>query len=80
MPRKKGKKLAIKKSSPEKSPLNVSNYIDRDALKRWLEGVSKQTDYVHDSELEEIISDDERDLTDEFECNLKELEVRNKVT
>lgn len=76
MPRKRKKQL-LKKSSPTKSAPRVSKAIDKVTLnltKKWLEEV--QNDYQYDDELMEINSDEE--ASDEFECNLKELEVSLK--
>lgn len=75
MPRKrKGKKQQLN-NSPSKPP----DCLGREALnftKKWLQGVQKaKSDYQYDEELMEINSDEE---SDEFECNLKELEVRLK--
>lgn len=75
--RKKGKKLTAKKSSPVKSRLKVSTKIDKESfgsLKTWLDGVKgAKFDFQYDNEIQEINSDED---SDEFECNLKELEVR----
>lgn len=84
MPRRKGKKLTAHKPSPKKSPSDASKKINKDYMKNWVETVSKLSSakngsgYDFDNEIFEINSDEE---SDEFECNLKELEVNmiNKV-
>lgn len=77
MPRRKGKKLTVKKSSPKKSSLNASKSMDKDSfnsMKTWLDAIKKNnSDFQYNTELMEINTDSE---SDEFECNLKELEVR----
>jgi altronate dehydratase len=76
MPRKKkGKPLAVHKPSP---PLKIAtNKESLNNMKNWLETVKgAKDDFQFDNELFEIISDEE---SDEFDCNLKELEVRELV-
>lgn len=52
------------KESPAKTTLNY--------MRNWLENVKKSKNlYLYDDDLKEIISDED---SDEFECNLKELE------
>lgn len=64
--KKKVKKL--RKSSEFESPDNASP----DYMRSWLENVKKSKNfYEHDEDLKEINSDED---SDEFECNLKELE------
>lgn len=47
-------------------------------MKTWLDGIQKASpDYQYDSELIEINTDED---SEEFECNLKELEVRTALT
>lgn len=81
MPRRKGKKLTVKKSTPRKSSLKASKNMDRDSfnyMKTWLDGIQKASpDYQYDSELIEINTDED---SEEFECNLKELEVSTTLT
>lgn len=77
MPRKKKtKKLTLSKSSPTKTSPDLSKKLDKDALhdmKKWIESVRvAKNDYQFDGELIEINSDEE---SDEYDCNLKELEV-----
>lgn len=80
MPRKRtGKKLTTKKSSSKKSKANLPKEIDKESfnsMRKWAEDVKNANlDYQFDAEIVEINSDEE---SDEFECNLKDLEVRLK--
>lgn len=75
--RKKGKKVTVHKSSPAKSPPDGSKKINKDYMKNWLQEINAaKNDFQYDSEIEDINSDDEES---EFECNLKELEVRTNT-
>lgn len=73
--KKKGKKQVVEKPVSKGSPL-VSEAVDKETwnvTKKWLENVKKAGEYQYAPEdLMEINSDEE---SDEFECNLKELEV-----
>lgn len=73
MPRKKKikKRPISSKTSKESDDDKSFNY-----LKNWLQTVQQSLEYrefQYESEIEEINSDEE---SDEYECNLKELEVR----
>lgn len=73
MPRKKGKKLT--KKSPSKSTLlKIVDQNDLNRMRTWLDSVknAKTEDYQYDAEIAEINSSE--DESEEFECNLKELE------
>lgn len=65
--RKKPRRATTKKGAKE-SPAKTS----LDYMRNWLENVKKSKNFFqYDDDLKEIISDED---SDEYECNLKELE------
>lgn len=77
MPRRKKGKSSQK--SPAKPSPNISKRMNKDSIsnmQNWLEAVkSAKNDFQFVNEISLINSDEE---SDEFECNLKELEVIKK--
>lgn len=87
-PAKKGRQLRPKKFCPTKlSPDNKKKYgkesiFDKKSsfkfqtTKSWIRSSKKISDFEFDKEIMEINSDED---SDEYECNLKELEVNKRL-
>lgn len=76
-PGKKRRKLRAKKTTSTKAPPDAKKKHLQESLfdtKSWIKNVQnvKMSDYEHNGEIMEINSDED---SDDFECNLKELEA-----